>query len=236
LSERDLDLMAGELILIVDDEVNIVSLARMYLEREGYRVESTGDGVSALNAVRAFKPSLIVLDIMLPEMDGLEVCRRLRAADNPVLILLLTARDDDIDKVLGLEMGADDYLTKPYNPRELVARVKALLRRSRSGPKAKAEILHVGDLTVDTGSREVSVAGRIISVRAQEFDLLHTLASHQGLVLSREQLLSLAWGYDYVGQTRTVDVHVGHLRKKLDGSRVRIDTVTGIGYKLVLAG
>jgi len=229
--------MSGELILIVDDEPNIVSLARMYLEREGYRVESVGDGISAMESIRSLKPSLIVLDIMLPEMDGLEVCRRLRADDNPVLILMLTARDDDIDKVLGLEMGSDDYLTKPYNHRELVSRVKALLRRGWGGLKGKrTEVLHIRDLTIDQGSREVSVSGRIIPVRAQEFNLLYTLASHQGYVLSREQLLSLAWGYDYVGQTRTVDVHVGHLRKKLAGSRVRIETVTGIGYKLVLVG
>ena len=229
--------MSGELVLIVDDEPNIVSLARMYLEREGYRVESVGDGISALESIRALKPSLVVLDIMLPEMDGLEICRRLRAVDNPVLILMLTARDDDIDKVLGLEMGSDDYLTKPFNPRELVSRVKALLRRAGGRPKEKnSEILHVNDLTIDRGSREVSVSGRIIPVRTQEFDLLYTLASHQGLALSREQLLRQAWGYDYVGQTRTVDVHVGHLRKKLAGSQVRIVTVTGIGYKLVLAG
>lgn len=227
--------MTDELILIVDDEPNIVSLARMYLEREGYRVESVGDGAAALESVRTFKPALIVLDIMLPEMDGLEVCRRLRAADNPILILMLTARDDDFDKVLGLEMGSDDYLTKPYNPRELVSRVKALLRRAGGEVRAKADIIHIGDLTIDPGGREMSIGGRLISLRAQEFDLLHTLTSHQGLVLSREQLLNLAWGYDYMGQTRTVDVHIGHLRKKLEGSRVRIETVTGIGYKVVLA-
>jgi len=226
--------MPGELILLVDDEPNIIALARMYLEREGYRVESGGDGLAALEAVTRLKPALMVLDIMLPGLDGLEVCRSLRAKDNPILILMLTARDDDIDKILGLEMGADDYLTKPFNPRELVARVKAMLRRNhRTGQTATAR-KHLGDVMIDAGSREVSVRGNPITLRNQEFDLLMTLIEHKGRVLSREQLLHLAWGYDFAGQTRTVDVHVGLLRKRLEGSVVRIETVTGVGYKLVL--
>lgn len=225
--------MAGELILVVDDEPNIVSLAEMYLEREGYRVESVGDGAATLQVVPTLKPALIILDIMLPKIDGLEVCRRLRADGNPVLILMLTARDEDVDKILGLEMGADDYLTKPFNPRELVARVKAMLRRSARITEASTPPIHIGDLTIDPASREITVSGVQIRTRSQEFDLLLTLAEHQGQVLTRDQLLNLAWGYDYAGQTRTVDVHVGHLRKKLAKSSIWIETVIGVGYKLV---
>jgi DNA-binding response OmpR family regulator len=226
--------MSGELILIIDDEPNIVSLARLYLSREGFQVEAVGDGNAALEAVRRLRPALMILDIMLPELDGLEVCRVLRAADDPVLILMLTARDDDIDKILGLEMGADDYMTKPYHPRELVARVKAILRRTGDRGKPEEKPLYLGDVKIDPGSREIIIRGQPISIRTQEFDLLYSLASHRGIVLSREKLLNLAWGYDYAGQTRTVDVHVGHLRKKLTGSRIKIETVTGIGYKLVV--
>jgi two-component system alkaline phosphatase synthesis response regulator PhoP len=225
--------MAGELILIIDDEPNIVSLAKLYLEREGYRIESVGDGISALRVIPTLKPALIVLDIMLPEIDGLEICRRLRADKNPVLILMLTARDADIDKILGLEMGADDYLTKPFNPRELVSRVKAMLRRAPRVSPDNTSPIHIEDLTIDPSSREITVSGAVIPARNQEFDLLLTLANHQGMVLTRDQLLNLAWGYDYAGQTRTVDVHVAHLRRKLSGSRVRIETVAGVGYKLV---
>ncbi|MBN2550993.1 MAG: response regulator transcription factor [Anaerolineales bacterium] len=227
--------MPGELILLVDDEPNIVQLARMYLEREGYRVAAVGDGQAALEAISRQKPALVVLDIMLPEMDGLEVCRRLRAQDNPVAILMLTARDEDVDKILGLELGADDYLTKPFNPRELVARVKAILRRGeRSTQPAGSGRVHFGDLVIDPASREVTLHGEQVLLRAQEFDLLLTLAEHKGLVLTREQLLEKAWGYEYYGQSRTVDVHIGHLRRKLAGSQVRIETVTGVGYKLTL--
>jgi DNA-binding response OmpR family regulator len=175
----------------------------------------------------------MVLDIMLPEMDGLEVCRALRAKDDPIPILMLTARDDDVDKILGLELGADDYLTKPFNPRELVARIKALLRRGERLARQEAGPLRVGDLVIDPGRREVTVGGRMVTLRAQEFDLLLTLAEHQSLVLNREQLLQKAWGYEYYGQSRTVDVHIGHLRRKLGESSVRIETVTGVGYKLV---
>ncbi len=224
----------NELILLVDDEPNIVQLARLYLERENFQVEAVGDGQSALEAVMRLRPALVVLDIMLPKMDGLEVCRRLRGSQNPVAILMLTARDEDVDKILGLEMGADDYLTKPFNPRELVARVKAILRRSERDVALDADApIHVGNLVVDPASREVTVNGELVSLRNQEFDLLYTLIRHRGLVLSREKLLDLAWGYNYIGQTRTVDVHVGHLRKKLSGSTVRIDTITSVGYKLV---
>jgi len=227
--------LSGELILLVDDEPSIIQLARMYLEQEGYRIKAVGDGRSAVQAVLEDNPALVVLDIMLPEMDGLEVCRRLRAEDHPVLILMLTARDEDIDKIVGLELGADDYLTKPFNPRELVARVRAMLRRvNRPRKEAEQESIHLGDLLIDAARREVRVGEDRIDLRTQEFDLLLTFAEHRGLVLTREQLLNLAWGYDYLGQTRTVDVHVAHLRKKIGASSVKIETVTGVGYKLVV--
>jgi DNA-binding response OmpR family regulator len=225
--------MASEVILVVDDEPSIVQLAQMYLEQEGFHVESAGDGKVALEAVEKFQPALVVLDIMLPEIDGLEVCRQIRAKNNPVLILMLTARDEDIDKIVGLELGADDYMTKPFNPRELVARVKAILRRTSRPAEDSMEVIQLGDLTISPARREVRVKGEKIDLRTQEFDLLMTMAEHKGLVLMREQLLNLAWGYDYYGQTRTVDVHVAHLRKKLTESAVKIETVTGVGYKLV---
>jgi two-component system alkaline phosphatase synthesis response regulator PhoP len=225
--------MPNELVLLVDDQPSILQLARMYLEREGFRILEAGDGETALASAASHRPALIVLDLMLPKLDGFEVCRRLRAAQDSVAILMLTARDEDIDKVLGLEMGADDYLTKPFNPRELVARVKAILRRSDGSAQASGKTIHIGELTIDPASREVRRAGRSIDLRAQEFDLLLTLADHRGLVLSRERLLQQAWGFDFHGQTRTVDVHVAHLRKKLEGSALRIETVTGVGYKLV---
>ncbi len=231
--------MSGELILLVDDEPHIVELAQLYLEREGYRVVSAGDGLTAVARAEQDNPALMVLDLMLPGLDGYDVCRRVRAgprADLP--ILMLTARDDDIDKIVGLELGADDYLTKPFNPRELVARVKAILRRSqapRPGP-ADQRPLHIGDVTIDPARREVTVAGRRATLRTKEFDLLHTLAEHRGVVLTREQLLNLVWGFDFLGQTRTVDVHIAHLRKLIAGSaQTTIETVTGVGYKLVVA-
>jgi DNA-binding response OmpR family regulator len=224
--------MTGECILVVDDHANIVDLARLYLEREGYRVEAASDGARALEKARSLKPALMILDLMLPEVDGYEVCRRVRQ-ESDLPILMLTARDDDVDKIVGLELGADDYLTKPFNPRELVARVRAILRRSEPAARAAEQPLHLGDLTIDPGSREVTVAGRSIALRAKEFDLLLALARHNGLVLTRDQLLNLAWGYEFYGQTRTVDVHIAQLRKHLAASALRIETVTGIGYKLV---
>ncbi len=224
--------MAGELILLVDDEPNITDLSKLYLEKEGFRTRAERDGAAALEAIHQHKPAALVLDLMLPELDGYEVCRRLRAENNPIPILMLTARDDDVDKIVGLEMGADDYLTKPFNPRELVARIKAMLRRS-SRPADESTASHIGDLTIDPSRQEVTANGKPLQLRAQEFDLLLAFARHKGLVLSREQLLQLAWGYEYFGETRTVDVHVAQLRKKLAGSQVRIETVIGVGYKLV---
>ena len=226
--------MSSELILLVDDEPPIIQLARMYLERAGFRVQEANDGESAIEAVAQSQPALVVLDVMLPKLDGFEVCRRLRSADNSVAIIMLTARDEDIDKIIGLELGADDYLTKPFNPRELVARVKAILRRSDGKTPAADKPIHLGELTIDPASREVRLSSRSLDLRTQEFDLLLTLAKHRGHVLSREQLLQKAWGFDFYGQTRTVDVHIAHLRRKLEGGTVKIETVTGVGYKLVV--
>ncbi|MFM8369451.1 MAG: response regulator transcription factor, partial [Chloroflexota bacterium] len=197
-----------ELILLVDDEPSITALARMYLERDGFRIQEAADGESALAAAVKHKPALIVLDVMLPKVDGFDVCRRLRSAGNDVPIIMLTARDEDIDKILGLELGADDYLTKPFNPRELVARVKAILRRSESKKDSDDKPIHRGDLMIDPATREARLSSRTLDLRAQEFDLLLTLAESPGRVFSREQLLQLAWGFDYYGQTRTVDVHI----------------------------
>ena len=226
--------MSGETILVVDDAANIVELAQMYLEQAGFRVESAGDGATALEMVARQPPALLVLDLMLPEVDGWEVCRRVRAgsAAPELPIIMLTARDEDVDKIVGLELGADDYLTKPFNPRELVARVKAILRRSQRSVRAGAPV-HVGDVTVDPDRHEVRIAGQMVELRPKEFDLLLALAEHCGLALSREQLLELAWGYDFYGETRTVDVHIASLRKRLVGSNVEIETVLGVGYKLV---
>lgn len=226
--------MSNELILLIDDEPSIIQLARMYLEREGFRIDSAGDGETALDMAIHQRPALVVLDVMLPKLDGFEVCRRLHAAQSSTAILMLTARDEDIDKILGLELGADDYLTKPFNPRELVARVKAILRRGERKVENTSPIC-LGDLTIDPAKREVKLADRLLGLRTQEFDLLLTFAEHRGLVLSREQLLQKAWGFDFYGQTRTVDVHVAQLRRKLEDSSVKIETVTGVGYKLVVA-
>lgn len=225
--------MAADLILVVDDEENIRELCRIYLAREGYRVASAADGEQALRMIKDHQPALVILDLMLPGLDGFEVCRRTRQFSD-VPILMLTARDDDIDKIVGLEVGADDYLTKPFNPREMIARVKAILRRTGERARKDGAPIQVGDVTLDASRREVTVAGQMVDLRAKEFDLLHAFLQNEGIVLTREKLLDQVWGYDYYGQTRTVDVHVAHIRKKLSGSdRVRIDTVTGVGYKLV---
>lgn len=219
-------------ILVVDDEPNIVALASLYLKGEGYDVVSAADGLEALQKVANEQPDLLVLDIMLPQMDGWEVCRQLRK-DSMIPIIMLTARTDDVDKIVGLEIGADDYMVKPFNPRELVARVKAILRRAEAGVKP-TQAMSLADLRIDPARREVHVKGKPVSMRAKEFDLLAAFARNQGIVLSREQLLNIVWGYDFYGDTRTVDVHVAHLRDKLEESGVAIETVWGIGYKLVV--
>ena len=223
--------MAKEIILVVDDEKNIVELARLYLEKEGYRVEDAYDGAQALAKIKSLQPALVVLDLMLPEIDGWEVCRRVREGSD-VPIIMLTARGDDVDKIVGLEMGADDYLTKPFNPRELVARVRAVLRRYEKATRPE-QVFKIGQVTIDPQRREVTVGDKLVELRTKEFDLLLTLAQHKGIVLSRDQLLDLVWGFDFYGQTRTVDVHIAHLRDKLASSDLVIDTVWGIGYKLV---
>src|SRR5512142_2287643 len=224
--------MTTETILLVDDEQNIIELATMYLEQEGFRVISAHDGQAALDRVKADRPNLLILDLMLPKIDGWQVCRKIRA-DSDLPILMLTARDDDVDKIVGLELGADDYMTKPFNPRELVARVKAILRRTEPRRPEPAGPIRVADLTIDPARRTAHIGDREIELRTKEFDLLLVLAENDGIVLSREKLLDLVWGFDFYGQTRTVDVHVAHLRNKLEGSSVTIETVWGVGYKLV---
>ena len=218
-------------ILVVDDEPHIVDLAKLYLQREGFRVETVGTGKDALDRVGKLRPALVVLDVMLPDIDGFEVCRRIRKqGDTP--ILMLTARGDDTDKIVGLELGADDYLTKPFNPRELAARVKAVLRRYEAGQRP-AVVLEAGDLRLDLARREATAAGKPITLRTKEFDLLAAFLRNRNIVLSREQLLEMVWGYDFLGESRTVDVHITHVREKIAGSRVSIETVRGVGYRLV---
>ncbi len=225
--------MPTQTILVVDDEANIRDLARLYLEKDGYQVETLGDGAAALTRIRQDAPALVVLDLMLPEVDGWEVCRRIRAESN-LPILMLTARDDDIDKIVGLEMGADDYMTKPFNPRELVARVRAILRRAEtSADPSPSQSRAIGNVILDPSSREVTVNDERVTLRSKEFDLLLALMDHLNQVLSREQLLDLVWGYEFYGQTRTVDVHIAHLRDKLSDSSLSIETVWGMGYKLI---
>ncbi len=221
----------SNMILVVDDEPNIVELARLYLRNEGFEVESAENGREALDKARALKPKLILLDIMMPEIDGIEVCRTLRKeSDTP--IVMLTARGDDVDKIVGLELGADDYITKPFNPREMVARVKAVLRRTDAGHK-QASVVDVGDLHIDLLGREVSVAGRPVQLRTKEFDLLVALAENQGVAMARDRLLNQVWGQDFFGDSRTLDVHIAWLRDKLSGSTAKISTVWGFGYKML---
>lgn len=215
-------------ILLVDDEPSIVNLASAYLRKEGYELYTAADGSSALKAARVFKPDLIVLDIMLPGIDGLEVLSQLRR-ESDVYVILLTAKSEEADKVVGLSVGADDYLTKPFSPRELVARVKSALRRLRGSSRAEGSVLAFRHVRIDTGSRQVWVADQLVELTTIEFDLLRTLAENRGLVLSREQLLEKVWGYDYYGEARVVDVHIGHVRQKLGEDF--ITTVRGVGYR-----
>jgi DNA-binding response OmpR family regulator len=218
-------------ILIVEDEASIASFVGMYLKRAGFVVCTAGTGEEAIEQAEEHAPSLIVLDLMLPDVDGIEVCRRVRQRSD-VPILMLTARDDDVDKIIGLEVGADDYLTKPFNPGELVARVKSILRRANLERREleSASLVH-GDLVIDSGRREVKVGDEEIQLAPKEFDLLWELLDHRGLVLTRDQLLERVWGYTFAGDTRTVDVHVRQLRRKL-GDASPIVTVWGVGYKV----
>jgi DNA-binding response OmpR family regulator len=218
-------------ILVVDDEANIRDLAALYLQKEGFAVESAADGRDAVARFSQVQPAMVILDVMMPGMDGFEVCREIRR-EHDVPILMLTARSDDVDKIVGLELGADDYMTKPFNPRELVARVKAILRRSESG-KRQQSAMSVGNLAVDKARREARIDDRLLDLRTKEFDLLVAFVENTGIVLTREQLLESVWGYEYAGETRTVDVHVQHLRSKLTGATVSIETLRGVGYKLI---
>ncbi len=218
-------------IVVVEDDPNIADLVDLYLRREGYRVLQAADGEHGMELVARERPRLVVLDVGLPgAVDGLEVCRRLRAGDR-VPVVMLTARDGEVDRVLGLELGADDYVTKPFSPRELVARVKAVLRRVDGPPPAPPDVVTAGGVTVDVGRREAMVDGAVVPLTAREFDLLRFLADHPGLVLSRRQLLDGAWGPGWYGDERTVDVHVRQLRKKL-GDALPLATVWGVGYRL----
>jgi two-component system alkaline phosphatase synthesis response regulator PhoP len=224
----------NELILVVDDEAKIVKLARDYLERNGFRVDSAGDGATALAAARRDRPDLIVLDLNLPGMDGLDVCRALRRESN-VPIIMLTARVEEMDRLIGLELGADDYISKPFSPRELVARVRAVLRRVQSSD-APDLVLRAGDLEIDEAGRQVTRGGAAVELTRIEFNLLAILARHAGQVLSREQLMDRLYGVSHDGYDRSIDAHVKNLRRKLepDPSEPRyIVTVYGIGYKLV---
>lgn len=219
-------------VLIVDDEPHIMELGKLYLEREGFQVEGVGTGREAIAKQASSKPDLIILDLMLPDIDGFEVCKQIRARSD-VPILMLTARKEDVDKIVGLELGADDYFTKPFNPRELVARVKAILRRYQAGPKAD-KVVEIGKMRIDLTRHEVTVAGQPVPLRTKEFALLTAFAQNLSVVLSRDKLLDMVWGFDYYGETRTVDVHVNHLREKLTGSGVAIETLRGTGYKMTL--
>ena len=216
-------------VVLIEDEETIADLVRMYIEQEGFRLVHAPDGAAGINAVRERTPRAVLLDLGLPGIDGMEVCRRIRAASD-VPIIMLTARDTEIDKIVGLEIGADDYVTKPFSPRELVARVKAVLRRSEEAPRVPA-VIEIGEWVIDGGRRQVtSPRGEVLRPTAREFDLLWYLAENRGLVLSRAQILEAVWGYDYFGETRTVDVHVRQLRKKLEG--IPIETAWGVGYRM----
>ena len=222
-------------ILVIDDEISIIDLVTAYLEDEGYQVYTAMDGPSGLRAARAFKPDLIVLDILLPGMDGIELLAQLRR-ESDVYVIMLSAKTEETDKIVGLSVGADDYLTKPFSPRELVARIKAALRRLRSGSPTPEETVMASDhVRIDTGRRQVWVDDKLVNLTTIEFDLLSALAEHHGRVLSREQLLEKVWGYDYYGEIRVVDVHIGHIRQKL-GDDVYIQTVRGVGYRFVDEG
>ena len=227
-------LAAMKRILVVDDEPNIVELLRLYLEKEGFAVIAARDGDEGLALHARHDPDLVVLDLMLPGIDGFEVCREIRRR-GPTPVLMLTARTDDIDAIVGLELGADDYVTKPFNPRALVARVKAILRRTATTASG-ARPIEVGPLRIDPRRREAHVDERRLELRAREFDLLAALARDPGVVLTRDALLEDVWGTDFPGETRTVDVHVAELRKKLGDDGPPIETVRGLGYRLVQPG
>lgn len=219
-------------ILVVDDEPNIREVVAEYLRREGYSTVLAGDGEEAI--ARSADADLVVLDLMLPKIDGIEVCRRIRAHRN-MPVIMLTARADEVDKLIGLGVGADDYVTKPFSARELVARVQAVLRRTRAGPLEPGDIVQIGALRINPGLRTVQRDGETIDLTAREFDLLHFLASHPGQVFTREQLLDQVWDFHFPGDTSTVTVHIRRLREKIEPDPVRptyVKTVWGVGYKV----
>ena len=218
-------------ILLIDDELAIHEVVSAYLKAEGYEYQSAMDGPSGLKAARDFDPDIIILDVMLPGMDGIELLANLRRESN-VYVIMLTARTEEVDKIVGLSVGADDYLTKPFSPRELIARIKAALRRLQ-GVTSSADgalVLTFAHLRIDLSERRVWLGQQLIELTAIEFDLLVTLAQNQSMVLSREQLLEKVWGYEYFGDTRVVDVHIGHIRQKLGDDRL-IQTIRGVGYR-----
>ncbi len=219
-------------VLVVDDDVNIFELVRLYLEKEGYTVQGAHDGESALSLFKTNRPDLVVLDLMLPNIDGMDVCREIRKTSS-VPIIMLTAKGETLDKILGLEMGADDYLVKPFEPKELVARVKAVLRRTQAAPEAEEQVVSYPGLRISLVNYELTVGDQTIPVPPKELELLHHLASHPNRVYTREQLLEEVWGFDYFGDSRTVDVHVKRLREKLEGAEDgwQLKTVWGVGYK-----
>ncbi|HXV44592.1 MAG TPA: response regulator transcription factor [Anaerolineae bacterium] len=220
-------------ILVIDDEQSILNIVTAYLRAEGYTVHTASDGPGGLRAARMLKPDLLILDIMLPGMDGIELLTQLRR-ESDVYVIMLTAKSEETDKVIGLSVGADDYLTKPFSARELVARVKAALRRYGQGGAADSNMLVFRRLRIDVGGRRVWKDDQAVELTAIEFDLLHALAEHRGRVLSREQLLERVWGHDFYGEDRVVDVHLGHVRKKLEADPTHpefIITVRGVGYR-----
>ena len=223
-------------ILVIDDDATIRDVLERYLRREGFAVRTTADGQTALQTVSTEKPNLIVLDLMLPQLDGWEVCRRLRA-ETTVPILMLTARGEEYERILGLGLGADDYVTKPFSPGEVVARIKAIFRRidmARAVAPLREELIHARSIVIDPRTRQATVSGKQVSLTPKEFDLLHFLASHPRQVFSQQQLLDQIWSYTYAGQTSTVTVHIRHLREKIEEDPARpqlIETVWGVGYR-----
>ena len=226
--------MANEKILVVDDDTNICELLRLYLTKEGYQVTTANDGEEGLEKFNQLKPDMVLLDVMMPRMDGLEVCRRIRKLGNTP-VMMLTAKGETFDKVLGLELGADDYVVKPFDTKEIVARIKAVLRRSSPAGTAEGEVKEVSydKLTVNMTRYELKVDGKVVDAPPKELELLFHLASHPNRVFTRDQLLDEVWGFEYYGDSRTVDVHIKRLREKLEGvsDKWELKTVWGVGYK-----
>ena len=226
-------------ILVVDDEQIVTEVVEKYLRLEGYEVMVARDGAQALETAREWRPSLVILDLMLPKIDGLEVCRQLRR-DMPVPVIMLTAKGEETDRIVGLELGADDYVVKPFSPRELVARVKSVLRRTAdSGAQRKDGVLKLGDLEIDSAAREVTNRGKLVNLTAKEFDLLYFFASHPNQVFTREQLMNLVWDYSFSAEYGTITVHIRRLRAKIEADPLKpryIKTLWGVGYKFEAQG